>query len=88
LEILPYQEPDLEVRFPQLSRARCRQGIHFVDEHGAVFAGAAAGREILRRLPAGWLWALPLRLPGSLRIAEPLYTWIKHRWGPLPRRRA
>jgi predicted DCC family thiol-disulfide oxidoreductase YuxK len=86
LALLPYQTPDLETRFPQISSAACRQRIHLVDERGAVFAGAAAGREILRRLPNGWLWALPFSLPGSLAIAEPIYRWITHRWGPLPRR--
>src|SRR5215468_4911201 len=87
LELVPYQAPDLEARFPQLSRAACRQRMHLVDEHGAVFPGAAAGREVLRRLPGGWLWALPFRLPGALRVAEPLYVWITRRWGPVPRRR-
>jgi predicted unusual protein kinase regulating ubiquinone biosynthesis (AarF/ABC1/UbiB family)/predicted DCC family thiol-disulfide oxidoreductase YuxK len=86
LDLVPYQTPDLEARFPQLSRDDCRQRIHLVDEGGGVFAGAAAGREVLRRLPGGWLWALPLRIPGALLVAEPIYAWITRRWGPLPRR--
>ena len=85
LDLVPYQANDLAARFPQLSRNACRRRIHLVDEGGGVFAGAAAGREVLRRLPGGWLWALPLRVPGALSIAEPTYTWITHRWGPLPR---
>jgi len=60
--------------------------MHLVDEAGTVFAGAAAGREVLRRLPGGWLWALPLRLPGALALADPIYGWITRRWGPVPRR--
>jgi predicted DCC family thiol-disulfide oxidoreductase YuxK len=86
VELLPFQSPDLERRFPQLSLDACRQRIHLVDETGAVYAGAAAGREVLRRLPGGFAWALPFRIPGSTRIAEPIYTWITYRWGPLPRR--
>lgn len=85
LDFVPFQSDDLETRFPQLSRDACRQRMHVVDEHGAVSAGAAAGREVLRRLPGGWLWSLPFRLPGVLRIAEPVYVWVTHRWGPLPR---
>jgi predicted DCC family thiol-disulfide oxidoreductase YuxK len=86
LDYLPFQSPELAERFPQVSLDACRQRMHLVDENGAVFAGAAAGREILRRLPFGWLWSLPLRIPGSLWVAEPIYVWITHRWGPLPRR--
>ena len=86
IDLVPYQTDDLHVRLPQLSREACRQRMHFVDESGAVFAGAAAGREVLSRLPAGWLWTLPFRIPGALRVAEPIYVWITHRWGPLPRR--
>jgi predicted DCC family thiol-disulfide oxidoreductase YuxK len=86
LEFVPWQSADLETHFPQLSRAACRQRMHLVDEHGKVFAGAAAGREVLRRLPGGRLWAFPFRIPGALRIAEPVYVWITHRWGPLPRK--
>lgn len=87
LDLVPYQVPDLESRFPQLSRAECTLRMHLIDAGGAVHRGAAAGREVLRRLPGGWLWALPLRLPGALRIAEPLYAWITRRFGPLPRAR-
>jgi predicted DCC family thiol-disulfide oxidoreductase YuxK len=86
LDFLPFQSEELNVRFPQLSLDACRQRMHLVDEQGAVFAGAAAGREVLRRLPAGWFWSLPLRVPGALAIAEPIYVWITQRWGPVPRR--
>lgn len=85
LDYLPFQSPELATRFPQVSLEACRQRMHFVDERGAVFAGAAAGREILHRLPYGALWSLPLRIPGALAIAEPIYIWITKRWGPVPR---
>ena len=82
LDFLPYQTPDLEARFP-VSRQECATRIHLVDAGGAVFKSAAAGRELLRRLPGGWLWTVPLRVPGGLSIAERLYAWITHHWGPL-----
>lgn len=84
---VPHQASDLEARFPGVSRAACTQRIHLVDAGGRVYAGAAAGREVLRRLPHGWLWALPFQLPGALRVAEPVYAWIARRWGPVDRRR-
>ena len=83
LEFVPYQTADLESRFHSLSRDACTQRIHLVDAGGTAYQGAAAGREVVRRLPGGWLWALPFRIPGGLRIAERLYVWITHRWGPL-----
>jgi predicted DCC family thiol-disulfide oxidoreductase YuxK len=85
LEFVPYQTPDLEKRLPGVSRAECVQRVHLVDADGRVFAGAAAGREVLRRLPGGALWALPFRLPGALGVAERIYVWIAHRFGPLRR---
>ena len=57
-----------------------------VDGRGAVFRGAAAGREILRRLPGGSVWVLPFHLPGGLAVAERVYAWITRRWGPVPAR--
>jgi len=86
LETLPYQTPDLEARFPGVSRAECAERIHLVDERGNVFRGGAAGREVLRRLPGGALWTLPFHVPGALPLAERAYVWIAHRWGPLGER--
>lgn len=82
LDFVPYQTPDLEARF-QVSRQACATAIHLIDDDGAVFKGAAAAREVLRRLPGGRLWAVPLHVPGALPIAERVYVWITHRWGPL-----
>ena len=88
LEMVPYQTAELESRFPGVSRADCVERIHLVDESGAVSRGAMAGREVLWRLPGGALWTLPFRIPGGLRVAERVYVWIAHRWGPLGRRGA
>ena len=85
LDFVPYQTPDLEQRFPGVSRAECTQRIHLVDETGRVHRGAAAAREVLRRLPGGGVWTLPFRLPGGLALGDHLYAWVAHRWGPLPR---
>jgi predicted DCC family thiol-disulfide oxidoreductase YuxK len=83
LEMLPYQSSELETRFPQVSRDACVERIHLVDASGQVYAGAAAAREALRRLPGGWFLALPFRLPGGIPIGDRIYSWIAHRWGPL-----
>ena len=86
LDLVPYQTPDLEARFPGVLIAECAMRIHLIEAHGTIHRGAAAGREVLRRLPGGWLWVLPFRLPGGLPIAERVYTWITQRWGPVTAR--
>jgi predicted DCC family thiol-disulfide oxidoreductase YuxK len=83
LDLVPYQTADLEARFPSVTRTQCAERSHLIGADGTVYRGAAAGREVLRRLPAGWLWVLPFYLPGGLRIAERIYLSITHRWGPL-----
>jgi predicted DCC family thiol-disulfide oxidoreductase YuxK len=86
LEMVPYQSLDLERRFPAVSREDCARRVHLVDARGAVYRGAAAVREALCRLPGGRLWTLPFRIPGGLRVADRVYTWVARRWGPLRRR--
>lgn len=83
IAVLPYQSPELAVRFPELSPEACALRIHVVEEDGTVHAGAAAGREVLRRLPGGSLWAVPFAIPGVLAVAERLYVYITKRWGPV-----
>jgi predicted DCC family thiol-disulfide oxidoreductase YuxK len=85
LDFVPYQTPDFAARFPGVSRDACTRAMHLVTEVGDVHRGAAAGREVLSRLPGGRLWALPLRAPGALAIAERVYTFITRRWGPVSR---
>ena len=85
LAFVPYQTPDFATRFPGVSRDDCTRQIHLIDADGVVHRGAAAGREVLRRLPGGELWTLPFGLPGAMRVAEPVYTWITRQWGPVPR---
>ncbi len=85
ITFIPYQTPDFAARFPEIPRDEYTRRIHLIDADGTVHRGAAAGREVVRRLSGGWLWALPFRLPGGLRVAEQVYTWITHRWGPVAR---
>jgi len=39
------------MRFPGISRERCHEELHLVDEGDQIFAGAAAVRETLERFP-------------------------------------
>jgi predicted DCC family thiol-disulfide oxidoreductase YuxK len=82
LELIPFQEPDLEVRFPRVSRERCREELHLINEQGQVFTGAAAVHETLARLPGARLKTLPFHAPGGMWIADRIYRWVarNRRW--------
>ena len=56
---------------------------HLVRQDGAVFAGAAAIRELLRHLRGGKVPARLMRMPGVMPVAERCYAWIARRWGPV-----
>lgn len=80
--LLPLQDPSA----PALAR-RPREtlagAVHLVRPDGGVFAGAAAAREALAYLPAGWLPRALLALPGVMPAAERVYRWIARTWGPV-----
>ena len=63
--MVPCQMTDLEVRHPETCRGECAQRIHIVETSGRVYRGAAAGRGVLRWLPAGWLWGRCLGIQGA-----------------------
>ncbi|MGD8726008.1 MAG: DCC1-like thiol-disulfide oxidoreductase family protein [Gemmatimonadales bacterium] len=62
-----------------------RQAVHFVGQDGAVFAGAAAARELLGLLRGGQAVRMLAAIPGVMPAAERLYRWVARRWGPVPR---
>ncbi|MFQ5989608.1 MAG: thiol-disulfide oxidoreductase DCC family protein [Candidatus Methylomirabilales bacterium] len=76
LELVPFQQPDLEERFPGISRERCRDELHLIDEQGHFLTGATAVRETLARLPRGSLRTLPFHAPGGMWLATQVYHWV------------
>ena len=49
------------------------------DETGATYMRADAVAQILRAFPFGWLWSLPLRLPGLRALANLFYDLFARR---------
>jgi len=72
LAFLPLQDPAVSVRYPTLSRAELQKHVHVIDRHGKQRKGAAAVRYLSWRLPALWLLAPLLHVPGSM----PLWNWL------------
>jgi predicted DCC family thiol-disulfide oxidoreductase YuxK len=64
-------------------RQKLQGAAHFVRPDGAVFAGAAAARELFAFLPLGSLPRIVMSLPGVMPIATRVYAWIARRYGPV-----
>lgn len=79
---LPLQDPqatDVTGR----PREALERAAHLVTPEGAVYAGAAAARELFGYLPGGGLPRAIMRLPGVTPVAERVYAWIARKWGPV-----
>jgi acetyl esterase len=80
--ILPLQDPEA-TRLSGQPATALRQAAHFVTPEGAVFAGAAAIREMARYLKCGYVLRLVMAVPGMMPVAERVYAWIARKWGPV-----
>ena len=66
-------------RFRHLSQERLMSEIHVLDGEGALYAGFAGMRRMLREVPLGFpLWLL-LRLPGSEALGKRVYRFVARR---------
>jgi predicted DCC family thiol-disulfide oxidoreductase YuxK len=78
-DFLPFQEADLEARFPQVSRAECERAVTLVLPGGAVLSGADALPSVLGELPR-WRLLAPLLSWRLLRpLSRRLYDYISTR---------
>jgi predicted DCC family thiol-disulfide oxidoreductase YuxK len=59
------------------------QAVHLVRPDGAVFAGAAAIRELFSFLPRDRLAGQVMDLPGVMPVAARLYACLARRFGPV-----
>jgi predicted DCC family thiol-disulfide oxidoreductase YuxK len=76
LAYLSLHDPEVERRWPDVSRDRLMQEMLVVDRHGGRHWGAEAIRYLTRRLRRLW-WAAPLAyFPGSMLVWRPLYRWV------------
>ena len=82
IRFIPLQDPEA-VALSGRSHDVLSKAAHFVRMDGAVFAGAAAARELLRHLRGGGLVARLMGIPGVMPVAERCYAWIARRWGPV-----
>lgn len=82
LRLLPLQDPAAPA-LAQRPRGDLERAAHLVRPDGAVFAGAAAAREVFAYVPGGWLPRAVLAVPGVMQLAERVYAWVARTWGPV-----
>lgn len=82
LRLVPLQDSSAPALAAQ-PRDRLTRAAHFVRPDGAVFAGAAAMRELARYLRGGWILRALLGLPGGMWLGAQVYAWVARRWGPV-----
>jgi predicted DCC family thiol-disulfide oxidoreductase YuxK len=82
LDLLPLGDSRAPVLTGQPEQ-RLRKAAHLVRPDGAVFAGAAAAREVFRYLRGGWMVRGILSIPGAMPVAERAYAWVARSWGPV-----
>jgi predicted DCC family thiol-disulfide oxidoreductase YuxK len=83
-EAMPYQDPEVYRKFPQIKENECQQAMHVVFPNGKVFQGSDGFREVFLRLPwfffVGILMSIP-PLPFILRKAYPVIARHRYKLG-------
>ncbi len=77
-------DPGTALEFPQVSKAESLNRIVSIRPDGKTYGGFRAMRDIMLRLPASFLLALLMYLPGVAWVGEPAYQWVsknRHRFG-------
>jgi predicted DCC family thiol-disulfide oxidoreductase YuxK len=78
---LSLHDPRVHERYPDLEHEAMMQQMVLVDGQGRRHWGAAAVRYLSRRLPALWLLAPVMHVPGSLPVWQAMYRFVaRHRY--------
>lgn len=83
IRVLPLQDPAAPA-LARRPREELERAAHLVRPDGAVFAGAAAARELFVYLPGGRVPRAVLAVPGVMPLVERAYGWVARTWGPVP----
>lgn len=76
VETIPYQDPSVGRRFPEIPAERLEAAIQLVRPDGRRFEGARAVEELLGLLPGWRIPALLFRVPGVRRLARRVYARV------------
>lgn len=76
IEALPYQDPSVSDRFPEIPYRAFERAIQFVRPEGASLEGARAVEEILRVIPHTRWMAPFFYVPGVRWLAQRIYRIV------------
>jgi predicted DCC family thiol-disulfide oxidoreductase YuxK len=79
LSYLSLHDPEVAVRYPDLTHDMLMEQMYVVDRHGHRHGGAAAIRYLSRRLRRLWWLAPLLHIPFSLPLWQWLYRQVANR---------
>lgn len=83
VEAIPFQDPAVPERFPEIPPERFTQAMQLVSPLGRRWEGARAAEELLRLLPR-WRGLAPFfRIPLVRTIADRAYRWVARNRGRL-----
>jgi predicted DCC family thiol-disulfide oxidoreductase YuxK len=82
VDYIPFQDPSIPQRFPELPRERFEKAVHLIEPNGTVASGAeAVARSLAHGGKTVWLWAYH-SVPGAAALAETAYGFVAgHRVG-------
>ncbi|MGI8498811.1 MAG: thiol-disulfide oxidoreductase DCC family protein [Gemmatimonadaceae bacterium] len=73
LEIIPFQDPSVRLRFPNIPDSAYGDSLQLIGRAGTRWEGAVAVEQLLGILPRGWLLGWVFTLPFAGRIADRVY---------------
>jgi predicted DCC family thiol-disulfide oxidoreductase YuxK len=80
VDYLPFQDPSIATRFPEIPRQPFETAVHLVETDGSVFRGAEAAFRALGHAPhEPLLLDCYLRWPAFARLTESVYRFIASR---------
>src|SRR5437762_4019262 len=79
LDYIPFQDPSIAQRFPELPRSRFEKSVQLIQPDGSVYSGAEA---VFRSLASARSWPLWMyqNIPGAPTVTEAAYAFVaRHR---------
>lgn len=83
VETIPFQDPQVPRRFPEIPPERFSQAMQLVSPQGKRWEGARAAEELLRLLPRWRGLASLFRIPLVRPVADRIYRWVARNRGSL-----
>lgn len=81
LTFVPYQDAEVEERFPWIPPRAFREAVQVVAPDGRTWEGAGAAERLAHLIPGGGPFTLLFRVPGVRAVADRVYRWVAENRG-------